>query len=342
MRSFAAVVAVGVIAWSNAALAEDVIPEDVTQETVLGDETKKEEAKKPDGWADELSLSGTGSLTNSRKVVGAIDGTTAQLGAVVKGSAVLTRGQHQWETTLELKESQTRTPQVPAFIKSADDLTLKSTYVFHLQSIKWLGPYGRARASSQLFHGYDVLTDPVTVVRTTRDGTTVTKAKPALARIAVTQPFEPLLIRESAGLFANPIEEKKLALKTKLGAGAQHILVRDGFALADDEATPEREYLQLETSTQAGAELDVALSGALAENITWSAGAELFYPLYTSVDTGLSGTELLVTELSGKLTVRLTKWASLDYVVSAKKIPLVLDAWQVQNGLLLTVGFDLI
>jgi hypothetical protein len=40
--------------------------------------------------------------------------------------------------------------------------------------------------------------------------------------------------------------------------------------------------------------------------------------------------------------VRLTKWASLDYVVSAKKIPLVLDAWQVQNGLLLTVGFDLI
>ena len=40
--------------------------------------------------------------------------------------------------------------------------------------------------------------------------------------------------------------------------------------------------------------------------------------------------------------MKLAKWASLDYLLSAKRIPLILDKWQVQNNLLFTTGFDII
>ena len=40
--------------------------------------------------------------------------------------------------------------------------------------------------------------------------------------------------------------------------------------------------------------------------------------------------------------VKLVKWACLDYVVNVKRLPMILDQWQVQHSVLLTAGFDLL
>ena len=99
---------------------------------------------------------------------------------------------------------------------------------------------------------------------------------------------------------------------------------------------------QLEKSTQAGGEAEVELGGAWGGNLSWGTKAMFFYPFYTSVATKLTGIDLASTDLSAKLSVKLAKWASLDYLLSAKRIPLILDKWQVQNNLLFTTGFDII
>ena len=94
-----------------------VIPGDVKEEKVLADKPDK-----PDGWQLKLGVGATGSLNHSSKVVGQADGSTVQLGGILNGGATLIGGPHEWENTLAYKFTQTRTPQLDEFLKSADDL----------------------------------------------------------------------------------------------------------------------------------------------------------------------------------------------------------------------------
>ena len=277
-----------------------------------------------------------------RKIVIAVDGSTVQLGLLVNGSANLTAGQSSWENGLKLNETQTRAPQLESFVKSADELALYSTYLYHLPALEWVGPFARASAATQVFTSFNAREADVTILRTFRDGRTVTKAIPRGEHIQLAKPFEPILVKEGVGAFANPYTDKLVTVKTKVGVGMQHVIVRDGFAIADDKATPEIEIKQMEDSTQGGGEAEIELLGELSDNIVWGAKAGIFYPFYTSVETDLEGFELMSTDLSAKVSVRLAKWVSLDYVVSAKRIPLILDGWQVQNNVLLTAGFDIL
>ena len=57
---------------------------------------------------------------------------------------------------------------------------------------------------------------------------------------------------------------------------------------------------------------------------------------------GLDGLEVSSVELGAKLSVKLADWASLDYVLSAKYLPQIVDEWQVANGVTVTIGYDLI
>jgi hypothetical protein len=318
--------------------ANEVLPTEVAADKALA----VPPADAPQGWALKLTVGATGSYGHSSNVVGAIDGATVQLGVLVNGSANLTSGQSSWENALKLNETQTRTPQLASFIKSADELALQSTYLYHLPNLDWFGPFARAAMTTQIFSSYDVRPADVTIVRTFRDGTTKAKAIPLGDHIQLAKPFEPLLLKEGVGAFANPYTDKLVAVKTKLGLGMQHVMVGDGFTLADDKATPELEIKQLEKSTQGGGEAEVELGGTWSENISWGAKANVFYPFYTSVETKLTGINLMTTDLSAKLSVKLAKWASLDYVLSAKRVPLILEKWQVQNNVLFTAGFDII
>lgn len=320
----------------------EIAPEEVEKQ-VKAETPADPAAASAEGWKVDLTLGTTGSLLRSSDVVGQDDGTTLQLGLLLGGAASLIAGQSEWHNTLRIEHSQTRTPLIDKFVKSADSMEIKSLYLYRLQSPSWLGPYVRARLNTSLFPGYAVDPDPTTVKRTYTDGHVTTEDYAKTANIEATSAFEPLLIVESAGAFAEPVKSEPFTLNAKLGAGAQHVLVRDGFALTDDGDTPELEMTQLQDSHSAGAELEIELVGKLATNVTWGALANFFYPLLTSADTGgLEGLELLHTDLGANLSVKLAKWLSLDYVLKARKLPFVLDVWQVQHQLLLTAGFNLL
>jgi hypothetical protein len=61
-------------------------------------------------------------------------------------------------------------------------------------------------------------------------------------------------------------------------------------------------------------------------------------------DTAVAAMVCLVSALAVSMpaAVKLVKWASLDYVVNVKRLPMILDQWQVQHSVLLTAGFDLL
>mgnify|MGYP003574587078 CR=1 FL=1 len=65
-------------------------------------------------------------------------------------------------------------------------------------------------------------------------------------------------------------------------------------------------------------------------------------PFVHNAETELTGLQLLNTEAEALLGFKITKWLSVDYQLKAYRFPLVLDAWQVQNGLLISFTANVI
>lgn len=328
----------------------DYVPPGAQIEAALAEQKKAAEAKPADGWTLKVELGLNGALTNTSGVVGTDDGNTVQFGVALKGRADLRAGQHEWRNELALAHAQTQTPALPVFVKGTDQLDVSSMYLYHIPAVPWLGPFARARLQTSIFAGRLVVADPA--VQVTVDGAptpldTKTEDEKRYGVLELTDPFQPLLLRESAGVFAQPLDDKALRLTVSLGGGAQQVFADGGRAVTDDAATPVIEVGSLNDSQQIGVEVDIAANGAVTDTLGYSLGVNVLYPFYSDPEATvggepLDGVELTNVEITGKLSVKLATWASLDYVLSAKYLPLIIDEWQVQNGLLLNSSFNLL
>lgn len=329
--------ALAIITTAGAVRAQGPIVDDTLKDRSLATEVQ------PNGWKVGVSVGASASFAHSHQVVGTEDGAYLQLGGVLGGNATLRHNQHEWENLLDLKLGGTKTPQIDAFVKSTDNFDFASTYLYHLEEPKWLGAYGRLKVGFQLLDGQQTAAQPTELVRIRVNGDRVNESVGAQQQYDLTSSFEPLVLRETVGAFAAPFTAPELTLNAKLGIGAQHILTRRGFVIADDAATPALELKQLDNTHEGGAEFSAAATGVLMpEVLSWKAGVDLFLPVITTSDDDLGVGERLNAQLSAGLSLKLAKWLSLDYVVAAKRIPTILPDWQVTNNLLLTAGFQLL
>lgn len=327
---------------------DDFVNGKAVEEGVLAGATP-EKAEEPDGWTFRLEVGSNVSVSSASNVVGSVEGTTYQIGFLVNGEARLKAGQHEWNNTLALNHQQTKTPSIDPFVKTADNLELRSMYLYHLPSVPWLGPFARARLQTQVLSGYLIRGEQVDV---TVNGAVTREDVAPGTRVDLTSPFEPLLLRESTGFFARPWDSKAFRLTSTLGAGAQQVISQGGFAITDEVDAADGNDKQItlseiESTNQIGAELEAEATGAINEQVGYTLSANLLYPFVTSTDVTadgrkLEGAALMNIDLGAKLAVKLSKWASLDYVLSARRIPLVLDEWQVTNALLLSATFNVL
>lgn len=335
-----AAVILGVVGAAGAAGAQDK-PDYIEAAKVKEAVVDPTAAQKPQGWELGLELGANFSFGHSSNVVGNPDGSTIQVGGILGANANYRAGQHEWRNGLTITHTQAMTPQIDQFVKTVDNAELRSMYLYSMESVPWLGPFARFRLQTQLLAGYSINAEDKTI---SLDGGPE-ELLPSQEAYALTKAFEPLALRQSAGAFARPVESKEITTIITLGVGAQEILTRGGRIISDNADTPDViEIVSLKDSTQVGGELEFDLKGEHNKFITWSLQANLLYPFVTetSIDTDLEGVELINVDFSGKLSVKLADWASLDYVLTARRVPLVVDAWQVQNGLLLTTSFKLL
>ena len=335
MRSL--VIAVGFLALGvTLARAQDSrkvseTPTDVTEKMAAEDTLR--------GWNNALRLSGTFSFTQSDNVVGAQDGSYFQGGVVLDGAWSHYGDRTTWENLLKAQLTQSRTPTVDAFIKSLDNFDFQTTYYYHLKQPSWIGPYARGRLNTALFKGFLINADDEVIRQVYLDGTQNDFLLPATDNFQLTTSFEPLVLSQNVGFFATPPGSPKFTLKSKLGFGLQEIVLGDSaFAVQDDHATPEIEVKQLEQSLQGGAVLDVNLAGKPAGNVSWKVDTSVFLEAFTDSKIEANAFNM---DLNGLFSVKLARWASFDYVLLIKHVPRIVDRWQVQNGVVLTVGFDL-
>lgn len=322
---------------------------------VMADAATDEKKKKPDGWQLSLQVGLNVSLSDSQGVPGIENGTTYQIGGAIKGNARLISGDHEWRNSLDITHTRTSAPPLDEFIKSADDLTLKSMYLYHIPSIPWLGPFARFRLSTALFPGELLLAadTPYQVDGAVdADGNPVLTTLPGRTALDLTGAFEPLLMRESIGVFVNPLDGDALNLTVSVGAGAQEVITQGGQVVADNPDTPFIEINSLQDSTQIGLEVEITAEGAFTETLTYGLTVNTLTPFYSDPEKSAADPEtgetlegpvdLTNIDIGGKLGVKLAKWASLDYVLSAKYLPLIVPEWQVTNSVLLNASFNLL
>jgi len=321
--------------------AQTYLPDQKITEKIKSD-TKKD--KEISHWELKGKLSSNFSFTNNKNYVGQTDGSIYQFNIITEEDVNWRKGQHEVLNNLQIKYGLSKTPQLEDIFKSQDQFKYLGTYLYRLKQIPWLGPFARLNFSTSLFSGYYVSSSDEELILNYADGSSQNVGSlEANTRYKIVDSFEPMTIRGNLGFFANPYDKKEFKLNLKFGAGFQKIIAKDGFVLADDSGTSEIEFKQLEDSDEAGLEFEVDVSGIISDNINWSFVANLFFPLNDSGGSNddIDGIDKLNTDIEGKFSSKITKNVSLDYFLIIKRLPLIVDEWQIQNGVVVNVSYNL-
>ncbi|RME03708.1 MAG: hypothetical protein D6812_04980 [Deltaproteobacteria bacterium] len=304
------------------------------------------EESKAEAERDGLDLTGTlganFSFNHNSNVVGQDDGSLVNLGLLFDAGLLFRRRSHELRGNLAVQHAQTRTSSIGRFVKSLDSLDLKALYLYHFSRPAWLSPFASGSMSTPLFRGYAVRAEDTRLqdVSATGEAIGAEETIPAKETIDLTDPLSPLVLKENAGFLATPIDTEKRHFEFGLGLGGLHVFARNGRVLTEEKDDPVVKRVALADSNQLGGVFQAAFKNQLRDAMLLTLRAELMYPFYTDADT--SNIDLLLnTDLSAALRVTLGKFVSLDYIFSLKRIPLLLDEWQIQNGLLVNFAYEL-
>ncbi|WP_437960443.1 hypothetical protein WME76_12900 [Sorangium sp. So ce119] len=291
-----------------------------------------------EGWSPGLLLGGTFNLADNRSVVGQTDGTGVSAGFILEGSLDFNRVASELRMTLAAGAGVTRTPALDAWVKTRDALALEAIYLYHV--VPWFGPFGRFALDTQMFPGSDARSAPTTYAITRAEGTTEAITG---TRLHLSDPFQPVTLKESLGVFVQPVNRESVLVEARVGAGAQEVIASGVLALGDDDGTPEVEVSELSSYAQLGAEAVIEASGTLRDKqIAYRAGIAALLPIvYSALDAGdeRGALDLMNVDIAGGLSFKLVEWASLDYQLHVVRQPQLIDAWQVQNNILLTLSY---
>ncbi len=296
-----------------------------------------DESKRKMGWSPGIAIGATFNLVNTQSVVGQPDGTTLNIGGGLDASLEFNEGMHEWRNMLLAAAGTTRTPAIDEFVKTNDGLAFESIYLIHV--IESFGPFARFGLNTQMFPATDIRPAAVDYVVKNVDGTTTNFTG---RRLALTGPFEPLTLRESLGVFWQPLRSDRISLETRVGFGAIETFA-SGLAVTDDSATPELEVTELDDSYMIGGEGVLNVWGFFDNDkrISYIAGVTVLAPFVTSTlpegdDRNLG--ELINFEGVAGLNAKLFDWAAVSYRLNVTRQPLLIDEFQISNMLLLTIG----
>lgn len=297
--------------------------------------------KKHEGWKKKIDLGASFSVSQNSNVVGSSDGTSLALGATVKTTFDWVRGNHEWLNAFNVQEIFSYTSSIDEFVKTTDDVNLRSAYLYHLSSLPWLGPFGELKLKTSLFRGRDVRNEDVTYAIKRPDGTIDSITDNTLR---LSDAFAPLTLEQMIGAFAQPIKKDHISLEVRLGFSAKQTFAANQLALSDDGDTDEIEVKEMETLYQGGPALGVFLKGdLLTKTLLYYAQFESMLPaINNKADSDdRNAAELTNIAFEAGLSLKVVSWATLSYTFKTIREPQLVDKWQIQNNLLLTFSYSL-
>jgi len=297
-----------------------------------------------DNFKANVKVGATLNFTNNYQFVGQLDGNAVTFGANVDTGFQLVRSGHDWRAQLKLLLAFSYGPPLERVIKSGDQFYFDTMYFYHPKGYEWIGPFARFTMESTLLDGQnntEVLNDYVDA-----NGNVV---KPASDQFTLTKSFAPITFKEAAGIYARPIAKPVIEMVITFGFGASQVAMSgDQYTLGAYSAPtvvggPGRYVLnKLNPYEQVGIAGGLSLKGTYDWKVKISYGAycEFMVPMYPEPPAGESYGDLTNVDIGANLSLKLMSWATLDYVLKVVRQPQFLDGWQVQNVLMLTLGYN--
>lgn len=305
--------------------------------------TPKEEVKplekKELGWKPAASISALYSTSTSENVIGQTDGTSQVYGLSFKGSYTLIKELSEWRNSLNYTGATTKTPAIPRYIKSSDELKLESIYLHSLPSYPKIGPYVKGSATTALFRGEDVRNTSTTYVINNSDGSV--RGTQTDSSLPLTDAFKPLTLQESLGMFWKPKNNENMTLELRGGLGAIQVFAKDQLAVQDKANTTSVEITELKSFTQTGLEAGLLFKGKIDEKTMYELNAEALTPLIKESNETRDSFRLTNFNVAARLSSQITSWASIAYDYKLKMQPQLIEKAQIQHMLVLNINYNL-
>jgi hypothetical protein len=293
------------------------------------------------GWSKNGNLGLNLSFSSSQDVVGQTDGTSQSYGLNLKAGMNRTSSSDEWRNTFTYLGSTTKTPSVPRFLKSNDELKLGTIYLYSLPAHPDVGPYVSGEAAAPVFNGEDVRGTPQAYRIIHHSGppdSTFTGTS-----VHLTDGFKPLTTKEGAGFFWKAVQDENLKLELRLGLGAMQVNADGQLAVTGTNKAGEVEITELQNGSHAGVTAGLGLKGKVDEKSTFDVGAEALTPFVTNKEASDQRDNLSLTDLDAfvKLTSNVTSWASFGYDYKLKIQPQLVNRAQQIHLLVLNINYNL-
>ena len=292
------------------------------------------------GWKPAATVEALYSVSSSNGVIGQTDGVTQVYGLNLKSSFTYIEDLKEWRNTFNYTGATSKTPTIPRYIKSSDELKLETIYLRALPSYPTVGPYVKANMTAPVFRGEDARNQPTTYSITSGDGTL--RDNQTETTLPLTDGFRPMTTQESVGFFWKPQNDEKMTLELRAGLGAMQVQAKDQLSVQDNPATPQIEVVELKSFSQTGIETGVLFKGKLDEKTNYEINAETLTPIIKDAGENRDSFRLTNFNFGGKISSQITKWMAVSYEYKIKTQPQLVERAQIQTMLAININYTLL
>lgn len=294
--------------------------------------------KEPSPWDFKLRVGSVFQLSQSRAMVGKIDGTTRSFQLDVHGEANWSCGKSSVQTRLDTNDIIVKTQNTNRWVPASDFVELESIYQYRAHPR--VGPFARVGLKTSIFLGRDLRTNAVQY--RLPDGS-LTGPR---TEYRLTDRFLPMNLLQSVGAFYNPVKSEHFDVDLRGGLGVREVFADDQLGVQDDAATKDIvELVPLRSYAEAGVEVIAMVRGELFdEKLSYYAGTELLLPILRTAEAGddRSSFELLSKTVRLGVAYRLAKSATLLYELRLVHQPQLIDSVQILNNVGFKTSFNLL
>jgi hypothetical protein len=308
----------------------------------------QEDATRVRGLELNGAFGGSLQFTHRENVTGATNGITFGGDLFLDFDLLFDRGWHFLSTQLQVEAGMILLPgEEHVWRKTLDYADLAAIYIFQIHRL--IGPYVSVTYNTNLIPGYDYFEDDTRYQLFSEDdddlGNPIPLGEPSVnTRVPLGSSFSRNDLREGVGANWRAFRSRYLDLDLRLGFGFQQLVTRDLFARVEEldveEPEPTRAYRRVPGFThREGVDFGIVAAGSLTGWLSYDLEITLLEPLNAQDDP--DNDFIPIVDLDATITLRIFSFASLNYILRVSYDPVITDAAQIDQALLLRFAFNL-
>jgi hypothetical protein len=303
---------------------------------ITPDEAGVKTAESDSNWVHNVTASGAFSLSDTSNVVGQANQSTSAGTVFLDAYSTYENGPHRVVNIFELEEGflqvnpdsgrKLPTQQIQDRLR-ADTLYTRYTHE------RW-GPYGRFGLLTNVFEAQTLATEPITIAYNRLNGARDVVQLDANDQYSTADAFGSLRLREGVGINWRLLRSDRGTINVRAGLGLRQNLFNNAFVENDDPSTPALDLYEIDDFNQEGIETTLLATARLSSRLSYLTDLEVFADVDDTGDPTI--------DWSNTLSMRLSRYLSLDYTYNLLDFPQVSNDTQIRQSLLLRVSFDLL